>query len=334
MSFKGKFLSVLYFGHRSADICLRVVDLVIHDAPKNIVLLLKLSRSFKKLIKTYERALTKNAASLYANSQVNQQTHLIALSQPKSNSSCFAPNFHLNHTFAWLLEVQTRSRTTHEIIQDPFSQCHTPTIYWANGTSFNPPSLPIPPPELELRMKKFKQEALRLLYELFDATQGIQNEWRARTRQINHLVHLSTPELAILCIFIPILGFNLLEKLKNDSINTKREVIIFQHNLIRYGPVVAWLHISSGIKCERMGLGKMMVLNEWFKGKQVEGVELLRRFERGGTREANMMLVLWRVFGERVDGLNFGVWGVGRGEGLWGVARGLVERRMEAYVLD
>ncbi|CAD6447206.1 88ec3c1e-49d4-40f7-b0d3-d0d7dca235c9 [Sclerotinia trifoliorum] len=304
-----------------ADICLRVVDLVIHDAPKNIVLLLKLSRSFKKLIKAYERALTKNAAKLYANSQVNQQTHLIALSQPKSNRSCLAPNFHLNHTFAWLLEVQTRSRTTQEIIQDPISQCHTPTIYWANGTSFDPPSLPIPAPELEIRIVKFKQEALKLLYELLDATQGIQNEWRARTRQINHLVQLSTPELAILCIFIPILGFNLLEKLKNhsQSLDTKREIIIFQHNLIRYGPIVAWLHISSGIKCERMGLGKMMVLNGWFKEKQVEGVRLLRRFERGATREANMSLLLWRVFQERGDVSRVWGWEVGR---VVGVARG------------
>ncbi|KAJ8058254.1 hypothetical protein OCU04_012448 [Sclerotinia nivalis] len=315
-----------------ADICLRIVDLAIHDAPKNAVILLRLSRSFKKLIKTYERALTKNAAKLYANSQVNQQTHLIALSQPKSNGSCFAPNFYLNHTFAWLLEVQTRSRTTHEIIQDPFSQCHTPTIYWAGGIGFDPPNLHIPLPELEIRVTKFKEEAIKLLYELFDATQGIQNEWRARTRQIDYLIKLSTPELAILCIFIPILGFNLLEKLKNESIDTKRAVIVFQHNLIRYGPLVAWLHISPGTKCKRIGLGGTMVLNEWFKEKQREGLDLLKRFERGKTGEARMILVLWRIFQERGDVVR--LWSPRSGEGLWKIARGMVEGRMEGYVLD
>ncbi|ESZ91859.1 hypothetical protein SBOR_7765 [Sclerotinia borealis F-4128] len=312
-----------------ADICLRIVDLVIHDAPKNAAILLKLSRSFQKLIKTYERALTKNAVKLYDNSQVNQRICRIARSRPKHSG--FAPNFYLNHTFAWLLEVQTRAGMTQEIIQDKFSQCLTSNIYWAGGVGFDPPTLPIPRIELELRVAKFKEEAIKLLYELFDATNGIKNEWRARTRQIDHLVQLSTPELAILCIFIPILGFNYLEKLRDNTIPSRKAVIVFQHNLIRYGPIIAWLQVCPLIKCNRVTLGGSMVLYDWFREKQEEGGRKLDAFERGGTTEARMILVLWRIFQGRREVRK--VWSPRTGEGLWKVARRMVEGRMEGYVV-
>ncbi|KAK8900992.1 hypothetical protein QC760_010451 [Botrytis cinerea] len=312
-----------------ADVCLRIIDLVIHDAPKNVVILIKLSRSFKKLIQTYERALAKTAINLYSNTYVNQNTHFIIRNQPASKN--FTPKLYINHTFAHLLETQTRARIMHEIIHDPFSQCHTPTIYWAGGVGFDPPTLGTPLAELEIRRQKFKEEALRLLYELFDITLDVKNEWHARTRQIDFLSRLGTPELAVLCIFIPILGFNLLEKMKDESVNTKRAVIIFQHNLIRYGPIVAWLQISADTKCKRIGLGGTVRLNEWWKERQAEGVEKLKKFERGRMGEARMILVLWRIFQGRESVEK--IWSPRSGERLWEIAKGLVEERMKGYLV-
>ncbi|KAI9644632.1 Protein ccc1 [Ciborinia camelliae] len=312
-----------------ADICLRIVDLVIHDAPKNAAILLELSRSFKKLIKTYERSLIKNAVKLYADSYVNQRICLIARCRPKSSG--FAPSFYLDHTFAWLLEVQTRAGMTHEIIQDNFSQCLTSNVYWGGGVGFDPPTLAIPRVELELRLAKFKEEAIKLLYEIWDATKGIKHEWRARTRQIDYLVKLSTPELAILCIFIPILGFNFYKKLRDDTMDNKRAVVVFQHNLIRYGPLFAWLNISPRVKCDRVTLRGTVILNDWFKEKQEEGVRKLKAFERGQTREASMIIVLWRIFQARMEVAN--IWSPRTGEGLWNISRQMVEEKMMGYVL-
>ncbi|TGO85164.1 hypothetical protein BPOR_0424g00010 [Botrytis porri] len=90
-----------------ADVCLRIIDLVIHDAPKNVVMLIKLSRSFKKLVKTYERGLTQTAINLYSNAHVNQNNYFIVRNQPTSND--FTPNIYITHTFAHLLETQTRA---------------------------------------------------------------------------------------------------------------------------------------------------------------------------------------------------------------------------------
>ncbi|THV51746.1 hypothetical protein BGAL_0100g00150 [Botrytis galanthina] len=312
-----------------ADVCLRIIDIIIHGAPKNVVILIKLSRSFKKLIKTYERGLTKTAISLYSNAHVNQNIHFIVRNQPASKD--FASNLYINHTFAHLLETQTRARIVHEITHDPFSQCHHPTIYWAGGVGFDPPTLAIPLPELEIRRQKFKEEALKLLYELFDKTQGVKNDWHARRRQIDYLSRLSTSELAVLCIFVPILGFNLLEKMKDESIDTKRAVIIFQHNLIRYGPIVAWLQISADTKCKRIGLAGTFRLNEWWKERQAEGVEKLKKFERGRMGEARMILVLWRIFQGRESVEK--TWIPRSGERLWEIAKGLVEEKMRGYVV-
>lgn len=119
--------------------------------------------------------------------------------------------------------------------------------------------------------------------------------------------------------------------MKDESVNTKRAVIIFQHNLIRYGPIVAWLQISADTKCKRIGLGGTVRLNEWWKERQAEGVEKLKKFERGRMGEARMILVLWRIFQGRESVEK--IWSPRSGERLWEIAKGLVEERMRGYLV-
>ena len=229
-----------------------------------------------------------------------------------------------------------RAGMSREIVHSNFSQCLTSNVYWAGGRGFEAPSLPIPRIELELRATKFKEESIKLLYELFDATKGVKNEWRARTRQIDYMAGLSTPELALLCVFVSIMGFNYNEKLASNFNNTAQEskeaVVVFEHNLIRHGPLYAWLHISPITKCNRVTLRGTIMLNDWFKEKQAEGLEKLKAYEAGHTTEARMTIVLWRIFQEREDVAK--AWQVPRtGEGLWSIAKKLVEARMANYVL-
>jgi hypothetical protein len=195
-----------------------------------------------------------------------------------------------------------RTRITREVIQDQFSQCLRPT-----NELFGVPSLPTRCSfiELELRSIKFKEEAIKLLYELLDASKGIEDERIIRGTQIELMRRLTTTELAVICIFVALLGFNYCEKLtrrpSQAGPDIKELACVFEDRVLRHGPIYAWLQISALTRCNRVTLRGTMVWNEWFEEQQQMGLLKLAAFEAGRQRDASLTCIIWRIFHERKE---------------------------------
>ncbi|KAM3073251.1 Protein ccc1 [Clarireedia jacksonii] len=284
-----------------AEVCLRVIELVVGSDTKDAVTLMRLSRSFRKLILTYEHSLTKHVAGEYRKASVNQGAPIIVVSAPRTRHKSFRPAY-FSHTFGWLQEVEMRARIAREVIQDEFSQCLRPTSEF-----FDVPSLPTRCSliELELRSTKFKEEAIKLLYELVDASKGIEDERIIRGKQIEFMRQLTTTELAVICIFVALLGFNYCEKLtrrpSQAGPNIKELACVFEDRVLRHGPIYAWLQISALTKCNRVTLRGTMVWNEWFEEQQEMGLLKLAAFEAGQQHDASLTCIIWRIFHERKE---------------------------------
>jgi len=284
-----------------AEVCLRVIELVIASETKDAITLMRLSRSFRKLMQTYEHSLTKHVARGYGKANVNQGAPIIVVSAPQTRHKSFTPAY-FSHTFGWLHEVEMRTRIAREVIEDQFSQCLRPTSEF-----FDVPSLPTRCSfiELELRSIKFKEEAIKLLYELIDASKGIEDERIIRGKQIEFMRQLTTTELAVICIFVAILGFNYCEKLtrrpSQAGPNIKELACVFEDRVLRHGPIYAWLQISALTRCNRVTLRGTMVWNEWFEEQQEMGLLKLAAFEAGRQRDASLTCIIWRIFHERKE---------------------------------
>ena len=178
--------------------------------------------------------------------------------------------------------------------------------------------------ELPIRTERFKRDALHLLYGMSDSCVASHDIHQTRSQQRSYLESLTTTGLAVLGVFVRILGsgyFRLAQKNNrsnkmNDSI--RERWIVFEDRVLRYGPFFAYAATLIA-QTER-------VIRNWSDEVITQALKDMEAFETGRVEGyAGLQSVLWKLFCVRVKCDPFD---------SWNAAKERVEEAMADYKIE
>lgn len=178
----------------------------------------------------------------------------------------------------------------------------------------------VPKSELSIRIERFKRDALYILYGMADSTAVVSetNIHAIRAHQRLYLESLTTTQLAILGVFVRVLGLGYFRLTRCNHPNKTSDSIrdgwiVFEDRILRYGPFFAW---ATVIRTEG-------VIRDWSDEMIAQALADMEAFETGRVKGyASLQSVLWRLFCTRKECNMFD---------SWDEAREVVETEMLGY---
>ena len=267
-------------------------------------------QDFCKLLYTYQHSIVRNV-STYEETYDRYPTILLPSWPRHPNSPISA------RSYRWLCEVRCRSHTIESLINHAVTDMRPSP---QGRTVIDSPTPDVPQPELFIRTEAFKRDALRLLYAMADSTVISDNIHQIRAQQRNYLESLTITELAILGVFVRVLGIGYFRLTKthhpnktSDSIRVRW--IVFEDRVLRYGPFFAYATTVIA-PTER-------TIRSWSDEVIAQALKDMEAFERGGVGGyASLQSVLWKLFCARAKCDLFD---------SWDEAKELVETEMMSY---
>jgi len=190
----------------------------------------------------------------------------------------------------------------------------------AGRTAIDLPTPDVPESEMFTRTERFKREALYLLYGMADSTATTDDMHIIRAHQRSFLESLTTIELAILGVFLRVLGMGYFRLTKTNHPNKTSDSIrdrwiVFEDRVLRYGPFFAYA-TTTVTQTER-------AIRHWSDEVIARALEDMEAFETGKVGGcASLQSVLWKLFCARVQCDLFN---------SWEEAKELVEEKMASY---
>jgi hypothetical protein len=159
------------------------------------------------------------------------------------------------------------------------------------------PAPDVPHTELASRYEMFKRDALGIMYGLADCTASVTMDvHQVRANQCAYLENLSTAQLAVLGVFVRVLGLGYFRVTKatypkKDIDSIRDHWIVFEDRVLRFGPFFAFAAIS--------GKGDT---REWGQSVIRQALIDMEAFESGhGINYASLQSVVWKLFCRKAE---------------------------------
>ncbi|KUJ20403.1 uncharacterized protein LY89DRAFT_442635 [Mollisia scopiformis] len=186
------------------EVCLRVAEELVLVDPKSINNLLATSKSWHKLLKTYEKSICSSILTREPRLEwVNIDQHEVLSSRiPLGSISVTA------YTYPWASEMLSRVHTMEFLISNELTDM-------VDHHAQSWPTLDVSKDELGQRIARFKRLSFLLLYRLADCTASLPDTLKVRAHQAEFLDSLSSAELAKLGVIVEVMGQNYFTMTKN-----------------------------------------------------------------------------------------------------------------------
>ena len=267
-------------------------------------------QDFYDLLQAYQNSIVRNIS--IGEGTFGRYSRIMLPSWPRCTSS---PIF--ARSYRWLCEVRCRSHITELLVNHAITDM-TPSQH--PRTAIDLPNPNVPKSEMFIRIERFKKDALRLLYGMADITATSHGIHQVRGQQCTYLESLTTAELAILGIFVRILGIGYFRLTKiNHPKQTSDSIrdcwIVFEDRVLRYGPFFAYASTVT-THTER-------AIQNWSAEVITQALKDMEAFETGRVEGyASLQSVLWKLFCARAECDLFD---------SWDVAKDAVEEEMASY---